>query len=192
MCWSIGITAFFSTIYIISIYVYILWKPKNYVQKILFSCFFLVMELYQLSQWLFGDVINYSTGKQNKCSIINKNFTYFGFILIWLQPILFNVLGHITYRSKEIFKKMYFVNVPLFVIAVISIFIITEFKINSGYSRTDASYGFTTCTFIGKNHHLAWMFAGAHPDYQANHLLYFILCVIPFMFYERDLIQYTY
>lgn len=67
--------------------------------------------------------------------------------------------------------------------------IVTEFKIDYGYKLQDANTSYMTCTVLGQNDHLVWLFTGFHVDYQANHLLYFVLCVISFMFYKRDLIS---
>jgi hypothetical protein len=185
MCWNIASTFSFSIIYLTAIYIHYSYKRRNYQIFILFNLFFCIMELFQMCQWLFADVTN-TVFEAGACSKINKLFTYFGFILVWLQPLLFSMIPYLAYK-KKVFINLSIINLSVFFLALGGLIYVTEFNKNFGYTLKDATYGSTTCTYIGASHHLAWSFSGFHADYQANHLLYFVLCCIAFSFYKRDL-----
>lgn len=189
MCWSIEFTTLFIFIYVISIIILFMTKPKKYVCFILFALFYTVMEIFQLLQWLYGDVLH-TVQESTQCSLLNRYFTYFAFVLIWLQPLLFSFIGYIAYRSKE-FKKLSIITSCLFLFVFLTLVYTTEHNINNGYPLVDSNIGNSTCTFVGQNNHLQWMFKGFFIDYQANNLMYFVLCIIAMSFYNWDLFGVT-
>lgn len=86
MCWNIEITFTFALLYATSIAIYYKLKPKNYVSYIIFSSFYLIMELFQMVQWM---VLDFSVSE----SRLNTELTYVAYLLIWLQPVLFSYIG---------------------------------------------------------------------------------------------------
>ena len=89
-------------------------------------------------------------------------------------------------RSKIFFRLTIFY-ILLFAFLFIS-FLLQEFSLyHREYSIGDSNIGNQTCTFIGDNHHLAWMFYGGHPDYHPNNLLYVISCTTSFIFYKKEM-----
>lgn len=190
MCRNIFETSLFSAIYVISIIAHQYFKKKNYKSYITFSAFFFTMEFFQLCQWLFAGVIH-TVIQSATCSTNNKFSTYVAFILIWTQPLLFAFIGYQAEKTNgndgSIFKRLCVVYFGVALLAIGGLVYSTEF-IKSSFPFGDSNYSNVTCTFIGKNNHLVWNFAGIHVDYQANHLLYAVLCIIAFVFYQSDLL----
>ena len=90
MCWNLPVSLSFSVLYASFIVYYYNKKPNFWKGYIMFCSFYLVMEVFQSLQWMFGDLVHeYHIYGPSICSTKNKNFTYTAFILIWLQPLLF-------------------------------------------------------------------------------------------------------
>jgi hypothetical protein len=142
------------------------------------------MEVFQMLQWLFGNVGGIT---ETSCTTINKIFTYTAFILIWSQPLLFSIIGIMTSNYKDIFRKLVVLNATVLLYACAVIVYITEYDVQYGYNLAKSSLNNITCTLIGNNHHLAWMFQTGLIDYQANHLLYMVLCLTTFIFYKPSI-----
>lgn len=192
MCWNIASTFSFSCLYIITINLYQYYKPRGYEIKIIFCKFFLIMELLQLLQWTFGNV-KYNLTEYHTCSFINTIFTYIAFILIWTQPLLFSYIGYKNYQERNfIFTRLNIINIFTAIIAIGGLLYSDLINNQNDYPFGYSNYSNTTCTYIGKNNHLVWNFTGFHIDYQVNHMLYFILCVIVFMFYQKDLLSISF
>jgi hypothetical protein len=143
------------------------------------------MELFQMFQWVFGDVNDY-VGNSTSCSITNRTFTYIAFILIWFQPILFNIIGYMAYQDFA-FINMGGTGILVFIYGLFSLFYSTEKNVDFGYPADMSSIGRVTCTYIGLHNHLAWMFKGIDFDFQVNYILYSTLCWLAFKFYAKDL-----
>jgi len=144
------------------------------------------MELFQSFQWIYGDLINnYEIFGPHTCSRINKNYTYVAYILIWLQPLLFSVIGY-TELKKKIFIKLIIFNILLFCYALYSIILGTEFN-KQKYNIPNSNFGINTCTDIGISHHLSWRFSVLKIDMALNNLTYLILCIFSFLFYKKEL-----
>lgn len=187
MCQTSWISACFSVVYLIFIIYYFKKKPFYWKEYIIFSGFYMIMEIFQTLQWSYGDVYNKSDiyGLES-CSPINKNFTYFAYILIWVQPILFSYLGQRTTNGDYnlIFKKLTIINLIVFIWSILTLFL-GNFEKNF-YLIEDSIFAFDTCTSIGKSGHLAWQFKPNTIDYQANHLTYLILCFLSFCVYPDN------
>jgi hypothetical protein len=93
--------------------------------------------------------------------------------------------------KKKTFLYLSIINFIIFIYAIIGLVYsnaISSTAEDYGYSSIlNSNVGSQTCTFIGKNHHLHWMFRGFHPDYQLNNLMYVILCIITFVNYDWDI-----
>ena len=175
MCWSPSISLFFSIIYVLFIKYYCFVKPKYWKQYILFSGFYLVMELFQTFQWVFGDV--------GICNNTNRLFTVVAYILIWLQPILFSVIGLMSKSNRLVFLKLLVINVIVFCYAMTTLTLGTVQK-SQFYQIAHSIYSNDTCTTIGRTNHLVWQFKVSTIDHQPNHLLYLILSATSFIFYR--------
>ncbi len=187
MCWSVPYTIIFSILYICFGCYFLMTKPTCWKSYIAFSAFYFTMEIFQLSQWLYGDVIDdHNTHGNVSCSLTNEIYTYVAYILIWLQPILFCYIGlRDSIKYKNFFEKyMWFVS-GVFCIAMLTL-IMGSLKGDPGaYIIKDSIYGTHTCTSIGPTHHLGWQFKPIIIDYQPNHFAYLALCILSFMFYDR-------
>lgn len=184
MCWGSEVSAAFAGLYFIFILFYYYWKPKNYVPYIIFTAFYMIMELFQTFQWIYGDVVN-SVTTNNTCSRVNRSYTYVAFALIWLQPLMFSVIGYYAYKTKTFFRLM-ILNIKL-LIFMFGVTIYIQFF-------TTTSLGtIVTCTFIGVKHHLAWLFNATfvvdhYVVEQGNdYKLYFFMSLVSFINYESDL-----
>ena len=199
MCWSPVATGIFGSIYIIGAIGILITRPRNYVISLAFLSFYMLMEWFQFIQWIWGDVTVTAneTSLLSACSAINEGFTYFAWMLIWFQPFLFSVMGIYAHRhapmtgKKKTFVYLSIVNFIVFLYSVISLAfanITSSTVVDYGYGAIlNSNVGIRTCTFIGRNHHLHWMFRGIHPDYQLNNLMYVILCIISFVHYDWDI-----
>jgi hypothetical protein len=184
MCWSAQVSGIFAAVYFVFIMINTYRKPLNFIYYNMFMGFYFIMEVFQCLQWLYGDVIA-SVTTNNTCSGRNLGFTYVAFLLIWLQPILFSVIGHLNYKTRT-FRKLR--NITIFVLLLkLGIQIYTNVYVTSVIGPI------ITCTFIGENGHLAWLFnaiyvGGSYMSLRGTeYLLYFFLCFIPFALYRQDL-----
>lgn len=198
MCWSPVITGIFAGLYLASIIVTLIRRPPKYVELIVFSSFYMIMELFQLFQWTLGNmtVTANETSILQGCSVVNQGFTYIAWALIWLQPLMFSVVGLYSNRQggwkgkKSYFFNATMVNLVVFLYAMITLLYTNLSSVNYGATDPDfnSNIGLVTCSFIGKYNHPHWMIKSFHPDYQVNNLLYTILCILSFMNYDGELI----
>ena len=198
MCWSPVATGIFASLYFISGVSILIRKPSKWVELLVFTSFYMIMELFQLFQWTLGDVtmIANETSILNGCSGTNQGFTYVAWALIWLQPLMFSSMGLYSNLwgswkgKKSYFLKITLMNLVIFFYAIITLISINLSNVNYGATDPDfdSNVGLITCTFIGKNSHLQWVIKSFHPDYQVNNLLYVILCLISFINYDGELL----
>lgn len=166
MCYNQSSTACFSILYAISMFIYYKYKFKHYKLLILFNGFFMVMEMYQFIMWTYGDL----TVDHGTCN--NEFLTYGAYILIWLQPLLFSYIGSVAFPMNITFKELNKIFIIIFIISLITIYYGTEG---------------ITCSHIGPNGYLEWSFKSRLRELQPNYLLYFMMCIISFSFYEFSL-----
>jgi hypothetical protein len=184
MCWSTTATAIFASIYFVGIVILILLRQRNWIPYSVMLTYFMSMELYQFSQWSWGDV-GFCT------SSTNRTLTYFSFVLVMAQPTLFSFIGLITYG--------FFPWLGFFLLNSIGVGVGTGYLVyNSQQPITTATYLVNyfmadqnlynvTCTVVGPNGHLLWYWASGHHDYQMNFWYYIIGCLFCFVAYSRDL-----
>lgn len=185
MCWNLSISLSFSVLYFTCILFYYFKKPRYWNIYILFCSFYLIMELFQSSQWLFGDVVtNYEIYGPSNCSLTNKSFTYVAYILIWLQPLLFSIIGYLQNREK-IFKKIIIFYALIFCYSLVSIFVRSYYT--QKYIIENSNFASSTCTEVGPTDHLSWRFSVENIDLALNNMTYLILCIFPFLFYKEEL-----
>jgi hypothetical protein len=178
MCWSADVSAIFACIYLFFILFYLWWKPRQYKIYVMFGVLYMSMELLQMLQWLYGDV--------GTCTSRNRFATYAAWVLVWIQPFYFALVGYMAYQNTT-FKRLAIFNFIVFILNFLALVWVSEHNISFGHIQQDAAISSTTCTFEGPNHHLAWRWAGIHIDFVANYQLYAVLCIGSFIFYDWDL-----
>lgn len=184
MCWNLSVSLSFSVLYVASIAFYYLKKPRYWNLYVLFCSFYLIMELFQSSQWLFGDVVpSYEVFGPKSCSLRNKSFTHVAYMLIWLQPLLFSIIGYLQNRDN-IFKKIIVFNLIVFCLSLIGI---AGLYHKQKYIIENSNFSSNTCTDVGLSNHLSWRFSVGNIDYAFNNMTYLILCIFPFLFYKEEL-----
>ncbi|AGF84933.1 hypothetical protein QJ854_gp849 [Moumouvirus goulette] len=187
MCWNYEVSLFFSGLYILTNSYYLFTRPKFWREYLLFGTFYFIMEAFQTMQWLFGNVADLNSRGVNQCDLINRNYTVFGFILIWLQPLLFSYIGKRTSyseTSKKYFNKLCVINLIVFIYACVQIYL--GFSSKNYYVIENSIFGSSTCTNVGETGHLAWRFKPKSLDAFPNHITYVILCIMSFLMYESN------
>lgn len=147
------------------------------------------MELFQLSQWLFGDVTELQTPMgTNQCSFANTSLTYFAYILIWGQPVMFAVLGLMHSKQHHTFFVRYTIcMICVFMFAMFMLVMGTLYGNPEAYHILNGTFAEQTCTSVGYTHHLAWQFKTFNIDMQPNYFAYLALSIISFIFYENQM-----
>ncbi|AKI80022.1 hypothetical protein QJ850_gp677 [Acanthamoeba polyphaga mimivirus] len=185
MCWNYQVSLIFSVIYIVTNSYYVIKRPLYWKQYLLFGSFYLTMEVFQTLQWLFGNVYSDSMYGQSVCNSINVNYTIVAFILIWLQPILFSVIGYqTTTTNKWFFSVLTVLNCFVFFYGLKLLY--GGFEKPDYYTISNSMFGSSTCTNEGETGHLVWRFKPKTLDVFPNHLTYVILCIISFVMYENN------
>lgn len=187
MCWNYSVSLIFFIIFLISNSYYVIKKPKYWIEYLLFGGFYMNMEIFQTSQWLFGNVREFNSIGFNKCDIVNINFTIGAHILIWLQPILFSYIGYRTSHFRRFFYTFLFFNTIIFIYSLIVLYV--GFQQNTFYSIFDSNFGLSTCTNKGPTGHLVWKIKPASIDYFPNYFMYLAMCSLSFLMYDKKEIQ---
>ncbi len=188
MCWSARVSFIFSAVYACTILLVLFRKRGKWKANIAFMSLFMIMELFQGVQWTYGDVGSHFPDTSS-CTLNNRYFTYFAYFLVIIQPLLFAVIGAIDYQWDHGWKGLVLVNLVVFLFNMIYQIIITENGVFYGYLlNRDNIYSFVTCTFIGPNGHLAWIFNGGSNSIFYNWQMYLVLSCISFLRFKWDLI----
>ena len=97
MYWNYQVSLIFSGLFVLTNSYYWKKRPRYWKEYLLFGTFYLIMELFQTTQWLYGNVYDRSLSIGiEKCDSVNRNFTLVAHTLIWLQPIMFSYIGYFT------------------------------------------------------------------------------------------------
>ena len=183
MCWSYEVSLGFSCLYVLVNSYYVYKRPPYWEYLLLFGSFYLVMELFQTFQWLYGDVQSNTLIGVDNCSTINTNFTLFANMLIWLQPVMFSFIGYRTNsRDKHFFELLLLISLSVLFLSVFLLYGDTP----TYYVINDSIFGNSTCTNVGGTGHLVWRFKPSNIDYYPNYLVYVILCLLSFCMYDRS------
>ncbi|XWV25493.1 hypothetical protein QJ856_gp0265 [Tupanvirus deep ocean] len=185
MCWNYEVSLGFSVVFLVINSYYVFAKPRYWKEYLMFGMFYFVMEAYQTLQWLYGNVYTESAlqGISN-CDITNQNFTIFGHVLIWLQPVLFSYIGYRTSTERKFFRYYNYVTIVVLLLSLVSISV--GFYKNDYYQINNSIFGLSTCTNKGATGHLVWRFKPASIEYFPNYLTYVIMCVMSFLMYDRS------
>jgi len=151
------------------------------------------MEFFQALQWTFGELLPSSKFGYLKCPEINQAFTIIAYALIWIQPVLFGVIGmmHRRYLHGKHNNRLISLSASIvlqsFVVclwAMLSL-IVGLFQTPS-YSIPDSNYGLSTCSEIGSYGHIGWRFAPATIKYQPTEFVYVGLILSSIATYTRE------
>lgn len=187
MCWNYQVSLSFSVLFLLINSYYFIKKPLYWKEYLLFGMFYFIMEVFQTVQWLSGNVYDNSLNGVNQCNSINEGFTVFAHILIWLQPILFGVIGYRTSQYKTFFRRFIIVNLLVFFYSLYSL--TYGFSMDNYYSVDNSIFGLSTCTNVGETGHLVWRFKPASIDFFPNYLMYVVMCSLSFLMYDKPEIQ---
>lgn len=99
MCWSTTATAVFAGLFFVTI-LFTIWRRRyNWMTTTILLVYFMGMEIYQFTQWKWGNVggLSHAIGYVGTCNSTNRIITYFSFILVHAQPALFSGIGMVAY-----------------------------------------------------------------------------------------------
>jgi hypothetical protein len=187
MCWTLTASLIFIGIFIGSSILIWFINPKRRVLFIVLMLYFCGMEILQALQWYIGDVVD-DFPSSVACSIVNRVFTYIAFAYVFFQPVLFSLIGGFAYSWNRIWISITLLNAIVFLINFGTLLISTQGNIDYPYaSLTGGTFTNMTCTVIGPNHKLVWLFKVIDINYTVNFQTYMWLSLVPFLFYNRDL-----
>lgn len=172
MCFTQSISLVFSIIgFSSSFYFYKIKKPFSYY---IHGVFYSTMELLQFIQYFYI----------NQCNTnININLTYIAYILIWLQPLLFNYYYLlITNKNKIVFIYNIYLSFIIFLLSLDRVFI---HFLHPHQNRIDEIASGITCTYSGSKH-LYWNFdMKTNHGIEVNYLWYVILICFPALWIDN-------
>uniref|UniRef100_A0A6C0IYL3 Uncharacterized protein n=1 Tax=viral metagenome TaxID=1070528 RepID=A0A6C0IYL3_9ZZZZ len=156
-------------------------KVPEYRAYLLFTGFFMIMELFQASQWWIGDV---TVG----CTEFNRTMTMMAYLLIWFQPYLFAVIGDRSRLHSVQVRLQYAKKVAHMTLWYAMINLFAGMSTRPSYQLPRSNFGLETCTTVGPHGHLAWSFAPLTIVYGPTHFVYVILILATISFYPRPLL----
>lgn len=184
MYWNYQVSLIFSGLFVLTNSYYWKKRPRYWKEYLLFGTFYLIMELFQTTQWLYGNVYDRSLSIGiEKCDSVNRNFTLVAHTLIWLQPIMFSYIGYHTNSNKKIFGYFHLMNWIVLLYSLIVLYIGLDY--HDYYHIDNSIYGLSTCTNKGQTGHLVWKFKPYTIDYFPNYFMYLFLCVLSFVMYDK-------
>ncbi len=172
MCFSQLSSLCFSSIGFITFYRF--YKNNYPFYYYLHICFYSFMEFLQFLQYFYV----------NECNSINNVLTKFAYILIWLQPIIYNSYYYLTNnRYLDVFRYNIILSLFLFYWAMDRMFF-HIFHFNP--PRLDEiNVGNLTCTYLGNNH-LYWKFnLNTNHGLEATYLSYMMFICLPAFWVDK-------
>lgn len=177
MCYNSTMSYTFFIIGItVCLYIYKYSKIRStYIHYILF--FYALMELLQGTQYFYV----------NECSSeINRNLTNIAYILVILQPLLWNWFFYIN--SERQYAEVFMTGIVLAIVwIIVNVLGRLLYNKDTNYQMKDMSVFATdsTCTKKRKTH-LYWEWTSANfKDLTANFLMYLMIWFIPAMVVPR-------
>lgn len=176
MCSGIGISLAAAACHAATAQVVRKYRPPESKGYLLFLTFYFVMEVFQALQWWLGDV-------KVGCTPANKFYTVIAYSLIWIQPLLYVLIGKSTRLHALIVRLTYpeLVSKILFVYSMLLLLI--GFVKTPTYLVPNSNFGLETCTTVGKYGHLAWQFSPISISYSPTHVAYLVLIGATIMMY---------
>lgn len=155
------------------------FRPPEYQSYLLFTKFYLIMEVFQASQWYWLDFT------ETSCSALNTGSTVFAYLLIWWQPYLFVQMG-----EKIGLQLNYARNLSLFTLIYALILLLVGLNRTPTYELPNSNFAKATYTDIGSHGHLAWYFSPLSIVYGPTFYVYFAMILTLIWYYPRNL-KYT-
>jgi hypothetical protein len=144
------------------------YRPPEARSYRYFTSFYFVMQIFQAFQWFNGDV---TIG----CTMNNKFFTVIAYALIWVQPLLYVIIGK-NAKSRSLLIRLEHsekISKYLFIYSIILLLL--------GFLKT--STDLQTCTYVGEHGHLAWEFNPFLVSYSPTYLVYILLIFMTIIHY---------
>lgn len=182
MCWSAPVSLAFGLVHcLVGFYVQKRQGPY-YREFSIFVGFYALMEFLQMFQWLIGTHQN----------LINTTLTVVAYLLIWLQPIMFSLIGVLqTFKNQS---NGYYHGYYIFALQLSCLILLVAlgnlgFGLISGRGIHIPNTNFEniTCTTIGKYGHLDWKFGVYSIDFQPTHIMYLLLIMLSVLSYPKGL-----
>lgn len=179
MCFNKKYSAVFAIMGIISLFVVKKNPPTGNNLLYIPIIFYTLMEILQTVQY------NYV----NKCDYINRFLTEISYLLVLVQPLMWNLIFFNKKRSPvltQFQKGILYCGIILCIIWICG-HILRRFNIYSKYnpSKDDSEFieltsGENTCTYKNKDEHLYWNYElFSNPGFDANWFMYLALWFIP-------------
>ena len=186
MCESFWASIFFGVSHLFTAYQVYRKKKYGYHAYLLFLEFYAIMEFFQASQWVFGDLMPSSEFGHLDCSVRNRIFTVIAYALIWIQPVLYSTITEVFYGGFRYITNSHsrILSRVTFIWAMTCLLL--GFFTTPSYRVPNSNYGLSTCTEIGPYGHLAWRFAQNTIKYSPNEFVYVSLVALSFFEYPRN------
>ncbi|KAJ3439756.1 hypothetical protein M0813_28039 [Anaeramoeba flamelloides] len=185
MCWNLEVSITFSIIELVAIV--FLWYRNYSIRDRVYSFFFLLVFFIEFSEIFLWITIPESGEFEGKCPSANVFFTSVTYFVAWMQPLGINLYCLFTTTKKQD-KSKFYLSVSLasfdYVMHVISYFV----RWGEVGSQQNCSVTY------GKNDNLTWKWQYIKAWYYPNTYNYFVLSVIPFLFYRpwRAMINFAF
>tara|TARA_Y100000768_G_scaffold178510_1_gene133676 strand:+ start:2145 stop:2810 length:666 start_codon:yes stop_codon:yes gene_type:complete len=133
-------------------------------------CLILFYTIMEITQYLQYKVINKCNNK------INIWLTKFSWILLWIQPLMWNIIYlHYTTSNQTVFKFTSILSALVFFVALLRIFNNSNKKSNTHELMING----ITCALKGKKH-IKWNYnAQTFYGFEPNYFIWFALYFIP-------------
>ena len=166
MCFNQKYSFLFTILGLLS---YKISNGKNHSHKIII--FYTIMELLQTIQYIHV----------NKCNKINSFLTEIAYILVIVQPLMWNYI----FLQRQ--KNTYYKGILYCAVILCGVWIIGNLlRRSKSYSKNNFNneimQGTKNCTYRKKDEHLYWNLKFYNnPGFDANWFMYFILWIVPGM-----------
>jgi hypothetical protein len=171
MCWSASISIFTAFIHLITLLIVKHGNAQYKNSLIIFLGFYMTMEIFQAIQHLTVNL------EPIDCDTWNFFTTFIAWNLIWVQPILFNMI----IPSRQFFNHDLLLSIVTYIVAILNLVIAAfchYFKDEyPNYSLPNTNHGIETCTGYGYDNHLQWMFAVKTIQYGPTYYVYLMLMI---------------
>lgn len=182
MCWNIGVSLAAAFFHVLTGIIVANKRVPEYRSYLMFTSFFLIMELFQAAQWWQGDV-------HLGCTVKNRMMTIVAYLLIWLQPLLFVEIGERSRLHAVQVRLQYARRLAVVTVWYAAINLLLGLLTIPKHLLPGSSFGHLTCTNVGRYGHLAWSFAPLSIAYGPTHFVYLALIITTISFYPRPLLM---
>lgn len=182
MCWNIGVSLAATAVHAVSFIIVANKKVPEYRSYLLFTGFFMIMEVFQALQWWIGEV-----GVGIVCTERNRLMTMIAYLLIWLQPLLFVKIGERSQLHAVQVRLQFARRLAILTAWYAMTNLFLGLLVRPKHLLPGSSFGSETCTTVGPHGHLAWSFAPLTITYGPTHFVYVASILTTISFYPRPL-----